>query len=165
MKKLFLTTALLFNLFIAGNLFAQETAVKLPQLLTSYYEVKNALVNSDADAASLKAKELLNAIKKVDDKTLKDNEKKSFEMLKDKLILDAEHISESKDIERQREYFSSLSTTIYSLAKSARLSDSPIYKEYCPMKKMFWLSNEESIKNPYYGKKMLSCGKVTDTIK
>jgi Cu(I)/Ag(I) efflux system membrane fusion protein len=28
-----------------------------------------------------------------------------------------------------------------------------------------WLSTEESIKNPYYGQSMLTCGEVTDTIK
>jgi hypothetical protein len=30
---------------------------------------------------------------------------------------------------------------------------------------MYWLSSEAVIKNPYYGKAMLTCGKVTETIK
>lgn len=29
----------------------------------------------------------------------------------------------------------------------------------------YWLSTEEEILNPYYGDKMLHCGKVTETIK
>jgi hypothetical protein len=33
------------------------------------------------------------------------------------------------------------------------------------MKKMYWLSSEAAIKNPYYGKMMLTCGSVTETIK
>lgn len=28
-----------------------------------------------------------------------------------------------------------------------------------------WLSKENVVKNPYYGSMMLSCGKVTETIK
>jgi hypothetical protein len=27
-----------------------------------------------------------------------------------------------------------------------------------------WLSNNPEIKNPYFGKKMLECGEVTDTL-
>jgi hypothetical protein len=37
-----------------------------------------------------------------------------------------------------------------------------VYYQYCPMKKMYWLSKEETIKNPYYGSKMLTCGNVSD---
>jgi len=33
------------------------------------------------------------------------------------------------------------------------------------MKKSSWLSNDTSIKNPYYGSSMLTCGKVTGTLK
>jgi hypothetical protein len=36
---------------------------------------------------------------------------------------------------------------------------------YCPMKKSNWLSNEKTVKNPYYGSAMLTCGEVTGTIK
>ena len=28
-----------------------------------------------------------------------------------------------------------------------------------------WLSEEQAIKNPYYGSSMLTCGKITETIK
>jgi hypothetical protein len=30
---------------------------------------------------------------------------------------------------------------------------------------MNWLSKENTIKNPYYGSQMLSCGSVVETIK
>jgi hypothetical protein len=32
------------------------------------------------------------------------------------------------------------------------------------MKKSYWLSADEAIKNPYYGNMMLTCGKVSETI-
>jgi hypothetical protein len=28
----------------------------------------------------------------------------------------------------------------------------------------FWISKEKGVKNPYYGKSMLTCGKVTETL-
>jgi hypothetical protein len=51
------------------------------------------------------------------------------------------------------------------LAKAVKLSVQPVYQDYCPMKKAYWLSSEAAIKNPYYGSQMLSCGKINDTIK
>jgi len=45
-----------------------------------------------------------------------------------------------------------------------KLSDAPLYQQYCPMKKSYWLSKDAAIKNPYYGKQMLTCGKVSDTL-
>jgi Cu(I)/Ag(I) efflux system membrane fusion protein len=42
-----------------------------------------------------------------------------------------------------------------------------VYKEYCPMafdnKGAYWLSESEEIRNPYFGKSMLTCGEVTTT--
>ncbi|MGB4846201.1 MAG: hypothetical protein WBP16_17160, partial [Ferruginibacter sp.] len=74
-------------------------------------------------------------------------------------------IAASKKIEAQRTAFASLSGNIYTLAKAVKLSADNIYQQFCPMKKMYWLSDEAAIKNPYYGITMLTCGKVTDTLK
>jgi hypothetical protein len=44
-----------------------------------------------------------------------------------------------------------------------------IYYQNCPMynngKGANWLSKDISIKNPYYGSQMLTCGKTVETIK
>lgn len=165
MKKLSLSLIMLVMVFSTGRLFAQASDNAFPQLLSSYYDVKNALVGSDANMAASKATALLTAVKAVDVKKLSEKDKKAYASLKDKLILDAEHISESKDVDHQRDHFSTLSTNVYALAKAAKLTDKPVYYDYCPMKKMYWLSEEQAIKNPYYGKSMLTCGKITETIK
>ncbi|HQE11916.1 MAG TPA: hypothetical protein PLQ78_04150 [Flavipsychrobacter sp.] len=53
--------------------------------------------------------------------------------------------------------------------KDAQLEHTGVYRQYCPMafndKGAYWLSNEEKIMNPYFGKKMLTCGEVTDTLR
>jgi len=85
--------------------------------------------------------------------------------LREKILLDASHIAEGKNIEYQRDYFTSLSTGFYALVKTVKLNDKPVYYAYCPMKKSYWLSEDEAIKNPYYGNKMLSCGKVAEVLK
>lgn len=137
----------------------------LSQLLSLYYEVKNALINADAATASAKAGELLNAINNMDVKSLSANDKKAFASLQYKLEYDARHISEVKDLSHQREHFANLSKNMYELAKNAKLSSQPVYEQYCPMKDAYWLSNETAIKNPYYGSSMLTCGSVKDTLK
>ena len=166
MKKIFLIVVLIATSFFQ-NSFAQDTTKTTPlsALLNSYYNVKDALVSSDATLAATKADELLKAITGVDMKALSETDMNIFMPLQEKLAFDAKHISETKEIGHQREHFSSLSNNIYKLAKGAKLSTEPVYQQYCPMKKMYWLSSEAAIKNPYYGKMMLTCGKVTETLK
>ncbi|OQP60464.1 hypothetical protein A3860_33635 [Niastella vici] len=137
----------------------------LSQLLTFYYDIKNALVKGDANTAAAKAGEFVKAVNNVDMKKLPDADMNAFMSLQEKLAFDAKHISETKEIGHQREHFQSFSNNFYKLAKAVKLSDKPVYQDYCPMKKAYWLSSEAAIKNPYYGAQMLTCGKVNDTIK
>ncbi|HCN85107.1 MAG TPA: hypothetical protein DIT07_16040 [Sphingobacteriaceae bacterium] len=73
-------------------------------------------------------------------------------------------MSESKDIKHQREHFAAFSNNMIALAKVSKLSSQPIYQLYCPMKKSSWLSSEKTIKNLYYGKAMLTCGSILQTL-
>jgi hypothetical protein len=146
--------------------FSVKTYSQAPlfNLLTLYFEVKNALVKDDAVSASQKAGDLLHAINNVDVKTLSAKDQNVFLSLKDKLSYDVRHIAEVSKIEHQREHFASLSLNMYKLAKSVKLSSQPVYEDYCPMKKAYWLSTESEIRNPYYGSQMLSCGKLINTL-
>ena len=80
------------------------------------------------------------------------------------LLKDAGAISETTDLKKQREQFATLSANMITLAKSVKLGTNPVYETYCPMKKTSWLSDSKTIKNPYYGNAMLSCGNVVETI-
>jgi hypothetical protein len=92
----------------------------------------------------------------------------AYMKVESELKLHAQHISESKDIAHQRDHFSSLSTAMYQLLKTAK-ANTTVYYDHCPMyndgKGANWLSKDAAIKNPYYGSMMLSCGKVQETIK
>lgn len=163
MKHIITVVAVLIATSFFSNLSAQQVA--LAPVLTDYYNVKDALVSSDAKVTAEKAAELLKDINGVNMSAIPMKDHMAFMSLKDKLAFDARHISESTDINHQREHFTSLSTNMVSLAKQAHLSEQPVYQEYCPMKKASWLSNDTAIKNPYYGSTMLTCGKVTATLK
>ena len=166
MKKLILLIGIYLSVAVT-SLFAQSGSnnTNLASLLNNYYEIKSALVNSDAAKAASAATGFVNAAKSVDMKALSENDRKALIAVQEKLKADAQSIASSDKIDAQRKAFASLSGNIYTLAKSVKLSADKIYQQYCPMKKMYWLSDEAAIKNPYYGKTMLTCGNVTDTLK
>ncbi|WP_426667890.1 DUF3347 domain-containing protein [Mucilaginibacter sp. McL0603] len=164
MKKIFLLVGLIATVF-TQQLFAKDSkASALTPLLTSYLDIKNALVNSSSTDAATHAAEFLNAINGIDMKSLPASDMTTFMTFKDKLAFDARHISESQDIAHQREHFANFSANFFKLAKAVKLTDQVVYYDYCPMKKSYWLSADAPIKNPYFGKQMLTCGKVTQTL-
>ena len=164
MKKLFFTFALLATVYLQQSI-AQNQLTPAAPLLSTYYGIKDALVNSDANTAASQAAAFAKAIKAIDMKSLPDTSMTAFMSLADKLTKDAAYIAGNKDISRQREHFATLSANMFTLAKGLKLTSQPIYEAWCPMKKAYWLSSEATIKNPYFGNQMLTCGKVTETLK
>ncbi len=157
MKKIFVLLAIVLTL-ISQILIAQKpNAGKNSDLLTAYYGVKNALVAGNSKEASIYALQMVKAINDIDSQKVKTD-------YRDEILVDASHISKSKDIHHQREHFARLSANMFTAAKAGNFSHESIYYDYCPMKKSYWLSNTSVIKNPYYGNQMLSCGKVSEIL-
>ena len=141
-----------------------QSVNQLKSVFDKYFLLKDALVKTDGNSASANATELLSAISTVKMETLKMDEHMVWMKVFQNLTNDAKNISKIKDIEKQRSFFNALSKGIYELIKVSKSAET-IYYQYCPMKKMNWLSKENTIKNPYYGSQMLSCGSVVETIK
>ena len=160
----FLLTAVIFVLTTQYAATAQKNDTVFKPVLNAYYEIKNALVNSDATKTAANASQFVKNISSIDTKTLSAAELKLFVAVQKKLQQAAGNIAATKDINKQRDYFAGFSLDLYALAKEVKISSQPVYQEYCPMKKMYWLSNEKNIKNPYYGNAMLTCGSVTASI-
>ena len=159
MKKIiFAAAAFLATTFVQKS-FAQDSTQQhqLSQLLSQYYNIKDALVAGNGNEASAKAEEFIKTANSIDYKLISEGNVNA-------LLKDATPISETKDIKKQREHFANLSNNMAALAKSVKLGAQPIYQAYCPMKKANWLSSDKEIKNPYYGSAMLTCGKVVETI-
>jgi copper chaperone CopZ len=140
---------------------------QLKSVFENYFALKDALVKSDGNLASAKAKELLNALNAVQMNKLSNEEHTVWMKVMKDLIFDTEHIEETKDVGHQRDHFNTLSDNMYQLFKVSK-QETPTYYQHCPManngKGANWLSKENTVKNPYYGSKMLSCGKTVETI-
>ncbi len=141
---------------------------QLKTVFDNYFAVKDALVKTDGNIASTKAKELLTAINAVKMEKLATEEHTIWMKVMKDLAFDAEHIADTKDASHQRDHFMSLSKNMYALMKVSK-TETPTYYQFCPMandgKGANWLSKENAVKNPYYGNQMLTCGKIVETIK
>ena len=77
-------------------------------------------------------------------------------------------IEQSKDVDQQRIYFQGLSNNMHTFVKNIDHTGMAIYQQYCPMAfdntGAYWISDNKKVYNPYFGDKMLRCGKVTEVI-
>ena len=161
MKRIItIPTVLVWLLLIPVFTISQQKTEIVSTVVTKYYDVKNALVNSDASATAKASADFAAFLKSADTKALPTSSQSTFK----KIMSDANLIAASKDLEKQRVAFQSLSGNIISLAKASKLTQ-PAFVAYCPMKKASWLSSENKVKNPYYGNSMLTCGNITETLK
>jgi len=163
LKRICLLLVFVFPVSIAS---AQKYAPinSVNKIIENYLAVKNSLTADNATAAALNAKELFNSLSSDPAKTLKPEQQKILNNYLEKLKYDSRHISEVSMIDHQREHFASLSKNLYEVLKGLKMNTSPLYEQYCPMKKAYWLSDAETVKNPYYGKKMPGCGRVAATL-
>ncbi|MDX1543381.1 MAG: DUF3347 domain-containing protein [Christiangramia sp.] len=123
------------------------------QAYTYYLDIKNALVKDDHVAVQKAASKLV----KVYGEDASSNE----------IALRAKRFSNVTNINEQRDIFSSLTKAMEPVLKEA-ISSGKIYKQFCPMafggKGDYWYSDTDQIRNPYFGDKMLKCGRVEETI-
>lgn len=141
---------------------------QLNLVFDTYFEVKDALVKTDVEEASKKSAALLAALNTVKMDQLEMNIHMVWMKVNAALKEDAEHIVDTKDAKHQRDHFMTLSKNMYTLIKISKYQTA-VYYQFCPMankgKGANWLSKDSTIKNPYYGVQMLSCGKTVETIK
>jgi hypothetical protein len=135
---------------LAANISFSDGATE--QAFHNYQEMRIALVKSDVEKVKAAATNLAG----------------SFSGDGDELKQTAIEMANAESLEKQRELFSELTATVEPMFKEA-LSGGIIYKQFCPMvfegEGGYWISTEDEILNPYYGEKMLKCGKVVNEIK
>ncbi len=140
----------------------------LQPVFDAYFNLKDALIRSDAKEAGEKGQVLADALAKVNMAQLEVNEHMVWMQSEASLKKDAQRIASAKDIGKQRAAFASLSAEMYTLMKASG-TGTVTYYQYCPMynggEGAYWLSKENGIKNPYYGSSMLTCGKTIETIR
>jgi hypothetical protein len=131
-------------------------------VLNDYFNLKDALVADDNEKAKNLGGMLAKSLKAFDTSKHSGDKQSELKDIIEDATEHAEHISES-DIAHQREHFKVLSkdmTDMVAITGTSKI----IYEQYCPMydnnKGGAWLSMNKEIRNPYFGAKMLKCGKV-----
>ncbi|MFC4510232.1 DUF3347 domain-containing protein [Flavobacterium buctense] len=137
-------------------------------IIISYINLKNKLVNDNSNGAADNSKTLLASLQRFDTKTLNAKQKKEFLDIADDAKEHAEHIANNAGkIDHQREHFATLSKDINDLIKMFG-TNQKLYQDYCPMyndgKGAIWISETKEIKNPFYGSQMLTCGSLKKTL-
>ena len=163
-----LIAAIVMLLSFAGfNANAQQSTL-MTDVYASYFDVKDAMVKSDGKTTSAKAAALHKAIIAVPMDKMTSEEHTVWMKVLTALKEDAGHISGTTDAKRQREHFVNLSKNMHAVIKVLPAGE-PVYYQKCPManggKGANWLSKDKSIKNPYYGSAMLTCGSTVETLK
>ena len=156
-----------------GAKLNQKSLDNLVALNVAYYGLKDALVSSDATQASQAASKVLMTAETMKyELTMDTNSTSALTAdLKDLMVATDKLVNAAgeKPIEEQRKYFETVSDKMYAVLKGAEYTGPAVYRQYCPMafedKGAYWLSSEEEIRNPYFGKKMMSCGEVKETLK
>ncbi|MGO3182377.1 MAG: DUF3347 domain-containing protein [Aequorivita sp.] len=127
---------------------------KVEAAFEQYLQVEGALVNTDAEKTATESSKLDALLKEleVDDATQNA----------------VSAMADSDDISVQRENFEALSAGVETMLQGA-LKSGTVYKQYCPMafdnKGASWISTSRDILNPYFGDKMLKCGRVDAEIR
>ncbi len=155
----------------AHSKLSDEGTQQLLTLVSKYYELKNALVATKAARADSAATQLAATAMSMQAFLQKDSANApALKPYMDTIIGESKAINDLKDetCEKQRIVFEVISRDVYAMLKNVDLKNGGIYHEFCPMafneKGAYWLSSESEILNPYFGKKMLECGEVTDSM-
>jgi len=146
--------------------FAQvKTDATFNQLLTAYYDVKNALATDKKDVAIEKAKILSAGVDAIPHQDLPASQHALW-MEQSKIIkTKAAELASGKDIKAQRKSFEGISYAMIKTVRNIKFNNATVYIQHCPMAKASWLNEKENIENPYYGSMMFDCGDVTEIIK
>ncbi len=169
MKKTILIICILFIGISSRALAQQNDTASLQNVISSYLDVKNALTKDNGSNVRTAAKALYAAINAVPMEDLSETDRRVWMEYQEKLSYDAEHIKGTDELEHQREHFIKLSDNFYKMIKAININKDDLYYQYCPMandgKGAYWVSEKQAIANPYYGKKMMTCGSTKETIK
>ena len=147
-------------------------------LLTNYFELKDAFVEWDTAKVNQSAGRLKVLADSLPTKQLKADS--TIIMMADNyassISSESVGIVGEGNITEKRKSFYTLSEALYELLRTVRYDGQVVYHQHCPMafndsEEAFWLSDKNQVVNPYLGtkhptykNKMLHCGDVTDSL-
>ncbi|HMO39093.1 MAG TPA: efflux RND transporter periplasmic adaptor subunit [Saprospiraceae bacterium] len=141
----------------------------IARVVEHYLQLKDALVQSDAAVAKGYATNLAAAIGRTPANDFQ-SEAQEYWLAVAPLLSDlANKMIQAGELAGMRQYFTPFSDRMSNLIKVFGPLDVPVFVQFCPMansnKGGYWLSQQQEIRNPYYGDEMLTCGKVVAEIR
>jgi len=150
--------------FVVDEQFQKQ----LGAVFASYVSLKEAFVATDAVKVKVEAEKVGQALKKVDMTLITDAAHNDWMTYQQNLTKAIQDIQSQSEIEAQRSAFKNLSDELFKTIKAYGLGGTTAYYEFCPMafnnSGAYWLSDNATIRNPYFGDKMLSCGSVEEKL-
>uniref|UniRef100_UPI00404A380B DUF3347 domain-containing protein n=1 Tax=Gelidibacter sp. TaxID=2018083 RepID=UPI00404A380B len=147
-----------------SKMMNMNSDAKAEAILNDYFNLKDALVADDTKKTAQEGSKLAASLKAFDASKYTAEEQKELADIIEDATEHAEHIAKS-DMGHQREHFKTLSKDMSDLIAITGTKNT-LYEQFCPMYDggSSWLSSSDQVRNPYYGSKMLKCGKVKKTI-
>ena len=116
-------------------------------VLDNYLKIQAELVKDSTAGVSEHAKAIAKAVRGDE-----------MKMLSPDVAKQADALAQTKDLNSAREAFKPLSDSLIKYLKDNNAGKGMYHEAYCPMAKASWLQTDKSIKNPYLGQKMPTCG-------
>lgn len=151
--------------FVVDAAFQQQLA----GVFNAYVSLEDAFVSSDASKVKAGSSSTQVALSKVEMKLVSGVAHNDWMNYLSGMNTSLQSMQATDDIEIQRKAFSDLSEALYKTIKAYGLGGPNAYYDFCPMafdnQGAFWLSNDDKIRNPYFGDKMPTCGEVKEKLK
>ncbi len=132
-----------------GAVVSQQPKEPIPGVLAHYVKIQTALAGDNLMGVAKAAQAIA--------KLVHDDPKK---MLPAAVASQAAALGEARDIATARDQFKLLSSSLIRFLEQENVHTGQYIEVYCDMAKAGWLQTDRVVKNPYYGKEMLSCGEI-----
>ncbi|MCM2302899.1 MAG: efflux RND transporter periplasmic adaptor subunit, partial [Flavobacteriaceae bacterium] len=143
---------------------SKEAKKALELIINEYVLLQTALAKDDLATSKNQAKNILAVISKVDMNLFTGESHDLWMEFQRKVKISIKGLENAKDIEIIRKSFLDLSVTYIAIVESFGPFSEKLYLMNCPMannnKGGDWLSFAKQVRNPYYGKSMLTCGSI-----
>jgi len=136
----------------AGPAATQAAMEPIPSVLASYDTIQAAL-----------AGDTLNGVPAAGAAISKLVAGDAMKMLPAELAAQAEALAQAADLAAARENFKQLSATLISALERKNVRAGR-FVVYCGMAKAGWLQKDKTVRNPYFGASMTTCGEVTKAL-
>ena len=146
-----------------------EAKNSLQPLYDNYLKLKDALAKDDLNESKAAVKSMDESIKKVSNILFTGAAKNQWIAFESKLKKSFQTANSAKSIDELRKSFLDISNEMIQMTEQFHAYSGTLYVQHCPMADSNlgadWLSLDQKIVNPYFGKSMLTCGEVTKTLK